>query len=361
VGVGLLPVENPQCIPAAFGLQTAATIAPGGFSSLAAFGVTDAEGKYRFENVPPGRYYLMAGAFFMGGGRGQCFQRGQYQGFIAEPTYHPGTKDFSAATPLAVAAGDSTLPDLRFAAGTGFRISGRVVGTPVVNEGGQLQVNLLISGGQRGGGFRASVGPDGSFEFRDIAPGSYQLDVRANYGDTGRGAFRDGSGTMNITVVDKNITGLVLGNAAVAGALAGNPAARGTLAGTAVVGPALPAVAPSGRPALLEVRLGMIPHEALTTVKDCGHSANASTQPVVGACVEEAVRAKTPFVASFEQPGSSPQIVLGLGGTAPDSVVQVQFDGAPSSGPGNARVTAPRDCREPKVEFAAGLVQVACK
>jgi hypothetical protein len=139
----------------------------------------------------------------------------------------------------------------------------------------------------------------------------------------------------------------------------GNFGARAGLGGATTVAPAAPAVAPSGRPTLLETRLGMIPHDPLITVKDCGHAANASMQPVVGACVDEAVRAKAPFIASFDQPGNAPQTVLGLGGTAPDGVVQVQFEG--NGGAGGQRVSAGRDCHEPKIETAAGRVQVTCK
>lgn len=215
VGVGLLSVENPQCAPAAFGVQPDGAT-PARYSSLAAYSVTDGEGKYRFENVPPGRYYLLAGAFFMGGEqRGPCFRQGGYTGFIAEPTYHPGTRVLAVATPLALTASDATLPDLRFAAGTGFRVSGRIVGTPVVNAGGQLLLILGNPGAVPSQGpcsaFRASVGPDRSFEFRDVPPCNYLLRVQANYGDTGRGAFPGGGGAVNVTVVDKNITGLVLG------------------------------------------------------------------------------------------------------------------------------------------------------
>ncbi|HEX4999868.1 MAG TPA: hypothetical protein VFY29_16730 [Terriglobia bacterium] len=117
-------------------------------------------------------------------------------------------------------------------------------------------------------------------------------------------------------------------------------------------------IATSGRPVLLETRLGMLPHPPLTTVKDCGHVPKNPAQTTVS-CIEEAVRGKTPFIASFEQKGVDSQVIMGLGGTAPDSVVQMLFDS--SSAGSNARVSAPRDCPDPKLTIAAGAVQVACQ
>jgi hypothetical protein len=119
-------------------------------------------------------------------------------------------------------------------------------------------------------------------------------------------------------------------------------------------------VAPSGRPMLLETRLGMIPHPPLTTVKDCGHVPKEGAQTAV-TCVEEAMKTKAPFFASFEQKGIDSQVVIGLGGTAPE-VVQVLFDSNSGAGArGNPRVSAPRDCAEPKLTVASGAVQVVCK
>jgi hypothetical protein len=118
-----------------------------------------------------------------------------------------------------------------------------------------------------------------------------------------------------------------------------------------------PTVAPSGRPVLLETRLTMIPRPALTSLKDCGHVPKDAADRVV-TCVEQALSAKTPFIASFEQKGASQTI--GLGGTAPDGVVQVQFDGA-SGSTNSARVSSPRDCRNPRLTAVSGAVQVACQ
>ena len=104
--------------------------------------------------------------------------------------------------------------------------------------------------------------------------------------------------------------------------------------------------------------MGMIPRPPMTTTKDCGHVPKEPAAAAV-ACVEQSLRAKTPFVASFEQKGVDSVVVIGLGGTAPDSVVQVLFDSNPGGNTG--RVSAPRDCNDPKLTVAGASVQVVCK
>jgi hypothetical protein len=184
--------------------------------------MTDGAGRYRLEDVPPGRYYLVAGSIARPGQRGMragspCVLQAKYSGAIMQATYHAGVAELAMATPLTLAAGDSTLPDLRLPKGTGsgLTISGRITGTPVVNPGGRLVVRLGNGGTVPSQGpcpvLLGEVGPDGSFELRDVPPCNYAVDVMANYGDTGRGAFPNGGGSTNVNVVDKNITGLVLG------------------------------------------------------------------------------------------------------------------------------------------------------
>src|SRR5262245_8565863 len=53
---------------------------------LASLTLTDADGRYRLENLPPGRYRIVAGP-------------------LSEPTYFPGASNASGATVLTLAAG----------------------------------------------------------------------------------------------------------------------------------------------------------------------------------------------------------------------------------------------------------------
>src|SRR5205085_1183385 len=69
--------------------------------AMSSIAQTDQNGRYRLENVPPGRYYVAAGN-------------------IDLPTYYPGTLDVSSGTTLQITPGtertgvDFTLADLSF-------------------------------------------------------------------------------------------------------------------------------------------------------------------------------------------------------------------------------------------------------
>ena len=64
-------------------------------AAMAALAETDAAGRYRLENIPPGRYYITAGR-------------------VDFPTYFPGALDMSAGTVVSVTA-KATIADMNFA------------------------------------------------------------------------------------------------------------------------------------------------------------------------------------------------------------------------------------------------------
>src|SRR5690348_258428 len=83
-GVVRLPDGGP-----ARGVRVAAMVPPdsgfnpGNASELAAIGKTDEFGRYRLEDVPPGRYYVVAGR-------------------VDAPTYYPGVQGMVGAKALSV-------------------------------------------------------------------------------------------------------------------------------------------------------------------------------------------------------------------------------------------------------------------
>ena len=76
----------PENIRRADGQEYVASVAP------ASTALTNNDGRYRLANIPPGRYYILAGA-------------------VPDATYYPGTAKEESATVITIAPG-STMPNL---------------------------------------------------------------------------------------------------------------------------------------------------------------------------------------------------------------------------------------------------------
>jgi len=135
-------------------------------SVLQAIVQTDSEGRYRIENVPPGRYHIMTGR-------------------MDSPLFHPGVDDVRRATTIIVADGGTTqVAEMLFVR---TRVSGRVVdaATGVGRRIESLSIccdYFLTS--SRGGFVEVSVAPvtaqvndDGSFEFSAVSAGNQYFQV----------------------------------------------------------------------------------------------------------------------------------------------------------------------------------------
>jgi len=121
--------------------------------ALVSLAQTDSTGRYRLDNILPGRYYIQAG-------------------LIDAPTYYPGVTVTTGATSILIAAGAS-VDGLNFTmarGSSGVRVSGRV---PTSST---RPVLIMLTGGS--GASRLTTGqvrPDGTFEFLKVTPGSYTL------------------------------------------------------------------------------------------------------------------------------------------------------------------------------------------
>ncbi len=121
-----------------------------GFSASTA--LTDKDGRYRLVNIPPGRYYIVAGA-------------------IGEATYYPAAADGSTATAVTVAPASTTANlDFKLLRRFGGKVSGRV--KPNTNE---EQVKATLLGGRLEELLDVPVTADGTFEFGHVPPGTYLL------------------------------------------------------------------------------------------------------------------------------------------------------------------------------------------
>jgi hypothetical protein len=142
---------------------------------------TDAAGNFRILDVAPGRYYVVAG-------------------LLEFPTFHPGTRDLSAATIVSVTSA-ATISGIDFRVAPvsgGLLIAGRVVGLEALASNVRTPVTVSASGRAY---FTATVKPDGTFEIPKVLPGRYSLRVSSQI-------LNGGSTNPSVEAVDKDVRGV---------------------------------------------------------------------------------------------------------------------------------------------------------
>jgi hypothetical protein len=159
---------------------------------------TDSQGSFRISGLPPGKYILSAGARNYG---------------IA--TFYPGSPDPSGASAVQAGAGSELSGlDIRVLRDgpRRFAIRGKAVMTTggTVTHGQSLTVKT--PDGQGGGGPAGSVRDDGSFEIKNVRPGTYivqTLDAFLRSGGAVTTAWTD-KGQVEATVTDHDVEDVVL-------------------------------------------------------------------------------------------------------------------------------------------------------
>jgi hypothetical protein len=113
--------------------------------------LTDRQGNYRLENIPPGRYFVVAS-------------------IIGEATYFPGTTDADRATVVTVTAGSSAPgTDFGLLMPLGGRVTGRVT-PPPPNANAE---RVVLSGLRLTELQEVAVRADGTFDFGRVPKGAY--------------------------------------------------------------------------------------------------------------------------------------------------------------------------------------------
>jgi hypothetical protein len=136
--------------------------------------LTDGQGRYRFENVPPGRYFVIAGS-----------------------TYYPSTLEPDSATAITVAPNVATPSlDFRLLTAVGGAITGRVNPRP-----NTPRLNAILSGSGIDNFLQVPVGPDGTFQFGHVGPGTYLVDLMPT---------PPGMDTVLLRVANRDVAGLEL-------------------------------------------------------------------------------------------------------------------------------------------------------
>ena len=183
-------------------------LVPSGGGGMGGSDTTDDQGVYRLYGLPPGDYFVSANNRNMGFMSGPELSNTEQDGFA--PTYFPGTASVGDATRITMKPGQEVSAPFALVVARMAKIRGRVLnsrGEPI----GRTML-MLVPGDDVFGGMafstanNAMVGPDGVFQFTNVAPGRYNLNVRPMNmpGQTSEFA------TMPLTVGNEDIDGLLI-------------------------------------------------------------------------------------------------------------------------------------------------------
>jgi hypothetical protein len=158
------------------------------------FALTEEDGSYRLRDVPPGDYVVRAykgratAPIAPAPASTSATASGSSSGGDAArdyvPTFFPGVKDRTEASPLRIFAGQELLGvDFALAMSRQFVVRGTLV-DPGARSFANLVVRLNFIGATGGGRLEASADDTGRFQFRNVPGGDYFLSV----GESQRGA-----------------------------------------------------------------------------------------------------------------------------------------------------------------------------
>jgi hypothetical protein len=116
-------------------------------------------------------------------------------------TYYPGTNDASQASAVSVKAGDEIPVEFTLVPTRTYSVRGTVIG---ITANQKPMVELLSKTGDSIRAMADEIGPDGHFEIRGVAPGSYVVKLAAGAGSTSLRAQQD------VTVAAADVDGVKL-------------------------------------------------------------------------------------------------------------------------------------------------------
>lgn len=168
---------------------------------------TDDQGNFRLFGLPPGDYFVSANA------RNGMVMVAEMNNTEAEgfaPTYYPGTPNIAEATRVPLKAGqEMTGANFALIVARLTRIRGKAMnsrGEPVSRAMMMLtpaDPSMSMTFSMAG---NAMVGPDGSFQFANVAPGRYNINVRP----MGMPGPTDEIAVMPITVGNEDIDNVMV-------------------------------------------------------------------------------------------------------------------------------------------------------
>jgi len=170
---------------------------------------TDDRGMYRFANLNPGRYYVVASDQTNRKGEAESSFKSGQQANVR--TYYPSAEDVREASPIDVPGSRAQSSDIVMRRTATFALRGTVTdadtGQPLIG----VNVNIVSWNGLsiRANPYsRQTRPPDGAFNFTGMPPGSYLLEIGINANAAPGGARR--SGRAEATILNADATGVVL-------------------------------------------------------------------------------------------------------------------------------------------------------
>jgi protocatechuate 3,4-dioxygenase beta subunit len=172
-------------------------------------------GEYRLINLAPGRYFIIATDRPQPQSGAQ--ERPGRAGTVQEAnitTYYPNGANASNAAAIDVAAGSEMRgTDIRLLHTKVYRVRGKAVDSSGVPATAVVSLTRKEDGGNLpaflNGGGSSQLRPDGTFEFRNITPGNYVLQLAQVIAANGNQPANL-TGRVEVTVGDANIDDLVL-------------------------------------------------------------------------------------------------------------------------------------------------------
>jgi hypothetical protein len=146
---------------------------------------TDDLGRFRFANLRPGRYWLVASANSLWDAR-------------CQPEYFPGVYHFENAGAIDLKPGQQFTANLAMRKQEGVTVSGRV-------EPPNSPLSFYPEGPQVYSTYPLSLHPDGSFVVRHVPPGKYRLSA-GDYSNPSRSNIAE----LHLTVGRQDISGILL-------------------------------------------------------------------------------------------------------------------------------------------------------
>ena len=135
---------------------------------------TDDLGQFRLFGLLPGEYIVKADSRMNMGGPAEV--EGEALGFAT--TYAPGTPSHADAMRVRVTPGAEVSADIRLTETHVFSVSGQVVSSRG-DAPSNVNVSLGYASGSGFSSFGVAMGAGGTFTFRNVPPGTYEITARA--------------------------------------------------------------------------------------------------------------------------------------------------------------------------------------